>query len=236
MINRYRVIEQSFDVAIVLSERLPHFRRSNGHATPRMHVGDQLVPVNSQGFLGFAMSLLVIACRPPSGLRCGTQERAAKICLADPTAVSVARAVARWDGNVALQRWGCGRCRSADAGGRGYRFTARRSSSFLRFSRNIIRCERDILLLRPPFIDPARDSFHDHRIVSSGKVRQECAIRKYLLRYASLSREIEKERKREKKRERDRHVSRTNSACSRFFVKRSGKTTSVMQGGSACSR
>lgn len=39
------------------------------------------------------------------------------------------RAVARWDGNVALQRWGCGRCRPRD-GGRGYRFTARRSSDF----------------------------------------------------------------------------------------------------------
>lgn len=39
------------------------------------------------------------------------------------------RAVARWDGNVALQRWGCGRCRPRD-GGRGYRFTARRSPIF----------------------------------------------------------------------------------------------------------
>lgn len=46
------------------------------------------------------------------------------------------RAVARWDGNVALQRWGCGRCRPRD-GGRGYRFTARRSP-ILRISRLLL--------------------------------------------------------------------------------------------------
>lgn len=46
------------------------------------------------------------------------------------------RAVARWDGNVALQRWGCGRCRPRD-GGRGYRFTARRSP-ILRISKLLL--------------------------------------------------------------------------------------------------
>jgi len=67
-----------------------------------------------------AIPLLMVACRTAYV----TQERATKICLADPSGVSAApRAVARWDGNVALQRWGCGRCRSGN-GSRGYRFTA----------------------------------------------------------------------------------------------------------------
>lgn len=33
-----------------------------------------------------------------------------------PRTDSATRAVARWDGNVALQRWGCGRCRRRDGG------------------------------------------------------------------------------------------------------------------------
>lgn len=79
-------------------------------------------------------AILTVACRTgtarraATGRRYNTQERATKICLVGaPTGVSGRpRAVARWDGNVALQRWGCGRCRPRD-GGRGYRFTARRS-------------------------------------------------------------------------------------------------------------
>lgn len=53
------------------------------------------------------------------------------------------RAVARWDGNVALQRWGCGRCRPRD-GGRGYRFTARRSLRFFGYRDYYSRDEREL--------------------------------------------------------------------------------------------
>lgn len=128
------------------------------------------VPINPQGSR-FRNVVTAIACRPASGLRCGTQERAAKICLTNPTAVSVARAVARWDGNVALQRWGCGRCRPADAGGRGYRFTARRSSSFLRFCLVIsFGANAIFLFLGHPSL--ARDSSYDYPIVSSGETRR----------------------------------------------------------------
>lgn len=59
------------------------------------------------------------------------------------------RAVARWDGNVALQRWGCGRCRPRD-GGRGYRFTARRSP-ILQISR-LLSAERVCALERNRFL------------------------------------------------------------------------------------
>lgn len=62
----------------------------------------------------------MVACRTATGRRDVIQERATKICLVGPLGVSVAQgAVARWDGNVALQRWGCGRCRPGH-GGRGY--------------------------------------------------------------------------------------------------------------------
>lgn len=82
----------------------------------------------------FIIPLLTVACRTATGRRgdiYNTQERATKICLVGPLGVSIAQgAVARWDGNVALQRWGCGRCRPGD-GGRGYRFTIRLSLYFV---------------------------------------------------------------------------------------------------------
>lgn len=64
-------------------------------------------------------TVLGVACphRPMTGRM--VQERAVKIwpCYHGPQRDSAARAVARWDGNVALQRWGCGRCRRRDGGG-----------------------------------------------------------------------------------------------------------------------
>lgn len=100
--------------------------------------------------------LLRVACRTATGRRerryYSTQERATKICLVGPLGVSAAQgAVARWDGNVALQRWGCGRCRPGD-GGRGYRFTARRSLSLIPWDIEIIILPEFIFFIHFPFV------------------------------------------------------------------------------------
>lgn len=64
-------------------------------------------------------TVLGVACRHRPMTGRAVQERAMKICPCHhgPRTDSAARAVARWDGNVALQRWGCGRCRRRDGGG-----------------------------------------------------------------------------------------------------------------------
>lgn len=51
------------------------------------------------------------------GARCRSVPWKSAHATTAPRTDSAARAVARWDGNVALQRWGCGRCRRRDGGG-----------------------------------------------------------------------------------------------------------------------